>query len=154
MLRSAGLLPYRLHPVAVLIAHPGGPFWSSKDEGAWSIAKGLVEEGEVDEEAARREFEEETGWPAPSGEYHPLGDTRLASGKLVVAWAVQAGDLDPDTLEPGSFELEWPPASGRTHEFPEIDRVAWCEPEEARRLLNPAQRVFVDRLEQILADTP
>jgi len=143
VMRSAGLLPYRFRPdLEVLIAHPGGPFFARRDEGAWSVIKGLVDDGEADEAAAAREFEEETGWAAPRGGWVPLGETTLKSGKVVVAWATEA-DFDPDTLEPGSFEM-----GGRL--YPEIDRVAWFPPDVARRKLNPAQAVFVDRLEAAL----
>jgi predicted NUDIX family NTP pyrophosphohydrolase len=142
-MRSAGLLPYRLrHQLEVLIAHPGGPFFAGRDEGAWSVIKGLVDEGEADETAAAREFTEETGWPAPAGRWIPLGETVLKSGKVVVAWATEA-DFDPEALNPGTFEMR-----GQT--YPEIDRVAWFGPEEARRRLNPAQVVFIDRLEAAL----
>ncbi|MFQ5524102.1 MAG: NUDIX domain-containing protein [Acidimicrobiia bacterium] len=139
-MRSAGLLPYRFRPgIEVLIAHPGGPFFAHRDDGAWSVIKGLVDRGEADEAAAAREFEEETGWPAPKGKWIPLEERTLKSGKVVVAWATEA-DFDPETLEPGTFVMQ-----GRR--YPEIDRVAWFTPEEARRKLNPAQAVFIDRLE-------
>ena len=142
-MRSAGLLPYRLRPsLEVLIAHPGGPFFVRRDQGWWSVVKGLVAEGEADEAAAAREFTEETGWPAPAGYWILLGETTLRSGKVVVAWGTEA-DFDPDTLRPGTFEM-------RGIDYPEIDRVAWVSPAEARRLLNPAQVVFVDRLEAAL----
>lgn len=151
MARSAGILPYRLSGgLQVLIAHPGGPLWARRDAGSWSIVKGLVEPGESELDAARREFLEETGWRPPATGYRPLGETRLRSGKLVAAWAVDA-EFDPDTLEPGMFEMTWPPGSGRPGRFPEIDRVGWFDPDQARRRLNPAQRVFVDRLERALA---
>ncbi len=142
-MRSAGLLPYRFRDgIEVLIAHPGGPFFAHRDDGWWSVVKGLVDEGEADEEAAAREFEEETGWPAPGGDWILLGETTLKSGKVVVAWATEA-DFDPTTLRPGTFEV-------RGHRYPEIDRVDWFTPGEARRKLNPAQAVFVDRLEAAL----
>jgi predicted NUDIX family NTP pyrophosphohydrolase len=150
--RSAGILPYRLtRGLEVLIGHPGGPLWSRRDAGSWSIVKGLVEPSESGLEAARREFLEETGWSPPDTGYRPLGDCRLRSGKMVAAWAVEA-ELDPDTLRPGTFEMAWPPGSGRVARFPEIDRVGWFDPGQARRRLNPAQRVFVDRLERSLND--
>ncbi|HSM45507.1 MAG TPA: NUDIX domain-containing protein [Acidimicrobiia bacterium] len=124
----------------MLIAHPGGPWFDKRDAGAWSLVKGIVKEGEGedDEDAAAREFREETGWPAPAGTWVPLGETTLKSRKVVVAWAVHR-DFDLDTFDPGTFTLY-----GR--EYPEIDRVAWMTPEEARAKLNPAQAVFVDRL--------
>lgn len=138
--RSAGLLPYRRSPILeVLIAHPGGPFWQRRDAGAWSVVKGLIDEDEPDEVAAAREFTEETGWRLPAGDWLPLGDTRLKSGKVVVVWAVEF-DPDLDSFAPGVFVLQ-----GK--EYPEIDRVEWFPPETARRKLNPAQVVFLDRLE-------
>jgi predicted NUDIX family NTP pyrophosphohydrolase len=138
--RSAGLLPYRRHDgLEVLIAHPGGPYFARKDRGAWSIVKGEVGRDEPDEMAAGREFEEETGWPAPPGPWVALGEAVLKSRKVVVAWGVEH-DCDPSTLEPGTFVLH-----GRR--YPEIDRVEWADPSSARDLLNPAQRVFIDRIE-------
>lgn len=126
----------------MLIAHPGGPWFEKKDAGSWSVIKGLVKDLEADEEAAAREFEEETGWPIPDGEWVPLGETTLKSRKVVVAWALEA-DFDLATFDPGTFTLY-----GR--EYPEIDRVVWMTPDEARDKLNPAQTVFIDRLEQHL----
>jgi predicted NUDIX family NTP pyrophosphohydrolase len=138
-LRSAGLLPYRLDgDVRLLIAHPGGPYFARRDNGWWSIVKGIVEPDESDLEAATREFEEETGWPAPSGPWVDLGETVLKSRKTVVAFAVESA-LDPETMVPGMITI-----GGRP--FPEIDRVAWMSPDQARVKLNPAQGVFVDRL--------
>jgi predicted NUDIX family NTP pyrophosphohydrolase len=126
----------------VLIAHPGGPWFEKKDAGSWSLVKGLVKENEADEDAAAREFEEETGWPAPDGVWVPLGETTLKSRKVVIAWALEA-DFDLATFDPGTFSLY-----GR--EYPEIDRVVWVTPDEARAKLNPAQGVFIDRLEEHL----
>ena len=125
--------------------HPGGPYWSRKDAGAWSIPKGEVEEGEDPRTAALREFAEETGTRLPNGALEPLGSVKLKSGKLVHAFAV-AGDLDPEALVSSTFELEWPPRSGRTRTFPEVDRAGWFGLDEAREKLNPAQAAFVDRL--------
>jgi predicted NUDIX family NTP pyrophosphohydrolase len=148
---SAGLLLFRRHDAGVelLIAHPGGPLWERRDAGAWSIPKGEADGGESDDEGllgvARREFEEETGHAPPAGAPLPLGDVRLRSGKTVRAWAVE-GDLDPTTATSSTFEMEWPPRSGRRATFPEIDRLAWSTPDEARERLNPAQVSFVDRL--------
>lgn len=142
---SAGILPYRL-PFEVLIAHPGGPFWERKHAGVWSVIKGEVDDGEGLLDAARREFSEETGWPAPAGEYVDLGEVKLRSRKLVRAWGVHA-DLDPSALEPGMFTMSW---RGRVQQFPEIDRVVWADPSEAARLLNPAQVAFVRRLAERL----
>lgn len=141
--RSAGLLPYRRTPdLEVLIAHPGGPFWQRRDAGAWSVIKGVVDDDEPDEVAAAREFTEETGWRLPEGKWLPLGETKLKSGKVVVAWAIE---FDPDLEEfvPGMFVL-------RGQEYPEIDRVEWFPPGTARSKLNPAQGVFIDRLEEHL----
>ncbi len=123
----------------VLIAHPGGPYFARRDRGAWSLVKGLVKPGEDDREAAAREFEEETGWDVPRGSWVPLGETQLKSRKVVVAWAVEA-DFELDLFQPGTFVLH-----GR--EYPEIDRVEWVSPGDARSRLNPALVVFIDRLE-------
>jgi predicted NUDIX family NTP pyrophosphohydrolase len=149
--RSAGILLYRKvggDEVEVLVAHPGGPLWAKRDAGWWSIPKGLLEPGEDEASAARREFEEETG-SAVTEPMLDLGTVTLKSGKVVHAFAAE-GDLDPDRLESNSFRMEWPPHSGRTIEAPEIDRVAWCAPVEAKRLLNPAQAPLVDRLIEVL----
>lgn len=140
LMRSAGLLPYRLASgLEVMIAHPGGPFFAGRDVGAWSIVKGMVEAGELDEATAIREFEEETGWPAPVERWVSLGETTLRSRKVVVAWAV-AKNYDPAALDPGLFTM-----NGRS--YPEIDRVQWFSPGRAREKLNRAQAVFVNRLE-------
>lgn len=149
--RSYGLVPFRRSPagVEVLIGHLGGPFWTRKDVGAWSFPKGLPEGEEQPLQTARREFAEELGVAAPDDGYLELGEVRQSS-KIVTAWAVEL-DLDPADVEPGTFELEWPPRSGRVQEFPEVDRVAWVDPDVARRLLVTAQRDFVDRLVQQLA---
>ena len=145
--RSAGLLMYRRKEgLEVFLVHPGGPFWAKKDLGAWSIPKG---EYEVDEEplaAARREFKEETGIPA-TGNFIELGELRQPGGKVVSAWAFE-GDFDANELRSNTFEMEWPPRSGRKMEFPEVDRGAWYSVEEARRRLTPGQIIFVDRLLQ------
>ena len=140
LVRSAGLLPSRIGSVLeVLIAHPGGPFFEGRDEGAWTLLKGLVEKGEDDLTTAAREFEEETGWPAPGQPWIPLGETVMRSRKVVIAWAVEK-DYEPNDLMPGTFTL-------RGREYPEIDFVEWAEPQRARAALNPALGVFVDRLE-------
>jgi predicted NUDIX family NTP pyrophosphohydrolase len=145
---SAGLLPFRLRDgsLEVLIAHMGGPFWTRKDDGAWSIVKGEYDEREDPYDAALREFEEETGAPPPRGEPLALGELRQHSGKLIVAWALD-GDFDPDTLASNTFTLEWPRGSGGMQEFPEIDRAAWFDCETARRKLVPGQVPFIDALE-------
>lgn len=145
--RSAGIVLYRRQEglIEVLIAHPGGPLWARKDDGAWSIPKGLCEAGESDLDAARREFAEEVGTAAPDGPTIDLGEVRLASGKHVVAFAVE-GDLDAEAIISNTFEMVWPPKSGQLRSFPEIDRAAWFEPVAARAKLNPAQGEFVTRL--------
>ena len=149
--RSAGILLYRLTGSApeVLIVHPGGPFWARKDAGAWSIPKGEHGDDEDPQACARREFEEETGTVLPPGELTDLGSVRLKSGKHVAGWAAE-GDLDADRIESNTFEVEWPPRSGRMQSFPEVDRAGWFGLDEAREKLNPAQAAFVDRLAGLL----
>jgi predicted NUDIX family NTP pyrophosphohydrolase len=144
---SAGILLHRAGGTEVLLVHPGGPFWRRKDAGAWSIPKGEVEDGEAPRAAALREFAEETGTRLPDGALEPLGSVKLKSGKLVHAFAV-AGDLDPEAIVSSTFELEWPPRSGRLQQFPEVDRAGWFGLDEAREKLNPAQAAFIDRLSQ------
>ena len=148
---SAGLLPYRAGDgrVEVLIAHMGGPFWSQREDGAWSVIKGELDEGEEALAAARREFEEETGAPAPDGPALELGEVRQSGGKRVMAWAIEA-DIDAAGLHSNTFELEWPPRSGRLREFPEVDRFEWCEPAVARTRLVKAQAELLDRLLALL----
>lgn len=149
---SAGLLLYRRLDGAleVLIAHMGGPFWARREEGAWTIVKGEHDAEEDAIAAARREFAEETGAEAPAGPAIDLGEIRQSGGKRVRGWALE-GDFDPASLRSNTFEIEWPPRSGHTAEFPEIDRVRWCDPATARRLLVKAQAAFVDELEARLA---
>ncbi len=150
---SAGLLLYRWSSageVEVLLVHPGGPLWSRREAGAWSIPKGEVAEGEDPGEAAGREFAEELGHRPPEGARLDLGEIRQKSGKRVRAWAL-SGDLDPATLVSNSFEMEWPPRSGRRESFPEVDRAGWFAGAEARRLVVPAQAELLDRLEAALA---
>jgi predicted NUDIX family NTP pyrophosphohydrolase len=148
---SAGMLLFRGNGdrLELLVVHPGGPLWARRDEGAWSIPKGEVTPGEDPLAAARREFAEELGSPAPDGEPLALGEVRLKSGKRVVAWALE-GDLDADAIRSNTFGLQWPPRSGRVQEFPEVDRAAWLAPDAARAKLNPAQGAFVDRLVDML----
>ena len=146
---SAGILLFRRigGGLEVLLGHPGGPFFAGKDLGDWSIPKGEVGPDENLEDVARREFEEETGHPVPGGPLVPLGSIRQKGGKLVHAWAVE-GDLDPATAVSNTFTMPWPPGSSALAEFPEIDRVAWFTPREARRRIKEAQAPFVDRLEE------
>jgi predicted NUDIX family NTP pyrophosphohydrolase len=152
MRRSAGILLYRGRGTSlqVLLAHPGGPFWSRRDEGAWTVPKGEREEGEAADATARREFAEELGCPAV-GALQPLGTIRQRGGKEVEAFALE-GDFDPAALRCNAFEIEWPPRSGRVQSFPEIDRVAWFGLDEARRRMLPAQAVFLDRLLALLQE--
>lgn len=149
MKKSAGLLMYRRSAAGeleVLLAHPGGPYWRGKDAGAWTLPKGEYDESEEALAAARREFLEETGFePAPP--FAALGEIVQKSGKHIAAWAF-AGDFDPARLRSNTFEIEWPPRSGRRQIFPEIDRVEWFSLAEARRKLNPAQCALLDRLEK------
>jgi predicted NUDIX family NTP pyrophosphohydrolase len=149
-IQSAGLLLFRTaaHGVEVLLVHPGGPFWARRDLGAWTIPKGLPNEGEELLDAARREFEEETGFAAGEGAM-TLGQVRQPNGKLVYAWAVR-GDADPTALSSNTFELEWPPRSGKLRQFPEVDRAEWFTIEEARRKIAPAQVAFLKRLTELL----
>ena len=144
--RSAGLLLYRRSAAGleILLVHPGGPFWAKKDLGAWSIPKGEYAEDEGPLAAARREFEEETGFPAPDNTV-ALGDLKQAGGKLVTAWAAE-GDCDPATLVSNTCEIEWPPRSGRKIEIPEVDRAAWFSIEEARAKILASQQPFLERL--------
>ena len=150
---SAGLLVYRRTggELEVLIVHPGGPFWAKKDDGAWSVPKGEYEPDEDPLEVALREFEEEIGAEPPDhATAVSLGELRQPSGKVVRAWAVE-GDLDVSEVRSNTFEMEWPPRSGRTQEFPEVDRAGWFGLEEARRKLLRGQVGFLDRLEELLA---
>ncbi len=150
---SAGLLAYRRigAELEVLLVHPGGPFWARKDDGAWSVPKGEYEPSEDPLEVARREFEEEIGQAPPDGaEPAWLGELRQPSGKVVSAWAME-GDLDVGEVRSNSFEMEWPPRSGQTQEFPEVDRAGWFGLREARRKILRGQMSFLDRLEEVLA---
>ena len=148
---SAGLVLYRQRDgkLEVLLVHPGGPFWQKRDDGVWSIPKGELAEDERGIDVARREFQEELCMPAPPGDGTALGTVRQAGGKIVAAWAVP-GDLDERRSTSNTFEVEWPPHSGKMQRFPEVDRAAWFDPDAARRKLLPAQRAFIDRLEELL----
>jgi predicted NUDIX family NTP pyrophosphohydrolase len=146
---SAGLLIYRgMGPtLQVLLAHPGGPFWTRRDAGAWTLPKGGIEDGEDPLAAAQRETLEETGIIAQPP-FLPLGEVRQAGGKRVLAWACEA-DFDPALLVSNAFEMEWPPRSGRRQQYPEVDRVAWFDPAEARLRILAAQQPFIDRLQAL-----
>jgi len=148
---SAGLLLFRKRSagVEVFLIHPGGPFWRGRDIGAWSIPKGEIGAGEDPLAAARRELTEETG-VAVDGEFVALAPVRQKGGKAVVAWAIEA-DCDAAAITSNSFSLEWPPRSGKHHDFPEVDEAAWFALAEARRRINPAQAAFLDELEQRIA---
>ena len=145
--RSAGILLHRISGDApeVLLVHPGGPFWARRDAGAWSIPKGEYEDADDPLAAALREFEEETGTALETGELRDLGEVKQKGGKVVRAWAAE-GDIDAGTVRSNTFTMEWPPRSGRTAEFPEVDRAGWFALDEAREKLNPAQAEFLDRL--------
>ena len=144
---SAGLLLHRSPSGRreVLLVHPGGPFWAKKDVGAWSLPKGEVEAGEDPLAVARREFTEELGLAVPDVAADVLGEVTQAGGKVVAAWAM-AADVDVATIVSNTFELEWPPRSGRVVEFPEVDRAEWFDLETAREKINGAQAAFLDRL--------
>lgn len=151
---SAGILLFRrsgTRRLEVLLGHPGGPYFDRRDAGVWSIPKGEADPGEDLLAVARREFAEETGSPAPDGPVIALGSVIGRSGKVIHAWAIE-GDLDPVLAVSNEFSLEWPPGSGRVRSFPEIDRVAWFSPGDARRYIGPAQVAFIDRLEAELRD--
>lgn len=141
--RSAGLLIYR-HSSGfpeVLLVHPGGPFWTKKDDGAWSIPKGLIDENEDELAAARREVREELGVEI-NGTFDPLGEFKQPSGKVVIAWSVEA-NVRVDTIISNTFEMEWPPKSGSMKEFPEVDRAGWFELPQAERKILKGQRAIL-----------
>ena len=148
---SAGLLMYRRRDAEpeVFLVHPGGPFWARKDLGAWSIPKGEYDPGEQPLQAARREFHEETGFPA-DGNFEPLGQLKQAGGKTVIAWAFE-GDCDPAKLVSNTCRIEWPPRSGRQLEIPEIDRARWFALHESRTYILKSQEPFLDRLAAVLS---
>ena len=153
MTTSAGLLLFRRRAdgaLEVLLAHMGGPFWARKDEGAWSIPKGELDPGEEPLAGALREFAEELGQAPPDGPAIELGEVRQKAGKRVVAFAVE-GDFDPAQIVPGTFELQWPPRSGRTQAFPEVDRVAWFDLETAAAKLVRGQVALLERLAALRA---
>ena len=148
---SSGLLLYRRTSgvLEVFLAHPGGPFWARRDDGAWTIPKGVVDEGEALLDGARREFREETSIE-PRGPFEALGSVRQKAGKTVHAWAWE-GDADPSTIVSNTTRTEWPRGSGKWITYPEIDRCSWFDVETARRKINPAQSAFIDRLAILLA---
>jgi predicted NUDIX family NTP pyrophosphohydrolase len=156
--QSAGILLFRrtlptLPSFEALLAHSGGPYFRRPDaKGAWSIPKGEFVVGESALDAAKREWTEELGLPVPDGDLWPLGDAAQRSGKVVTVWALEA-NLDPGTITPGLFDLEWPRGSGRLQQFPEIDRVQWFEPSEAAALMVAGQQVFLDRLAATIIKT-
>ncbi|HEU5312097.1 MAG TPA: NUDIX domain-containing protein [Candidatus Eisenbacteria bacterium] len=152
--RSAGILLFRRgtrHPIEILLVHPGGPFWERKDAGVWTIPKGEHEEDEDPLEAARREFEEETSH-RPDGRFHPMPPVKQKSGKIVLGWAME-GDFDPAQLRSNTFEVEWPPRSGRKRAFPEVDRAEWFGLEEAAVKIRPEQKPFLDEVRRIASET-
>jgi predicted NUDIX family NTP pyrophosphohydrolase len=151
---SAGLVMYRVQTgkLEVLLVHPGGPFWSKKDAGAWFVAKGEVVPGESELSAARREFEEETGLKA-EGPFLSLGTVKHKGGKTVIAWAFE-GDCDPASLKSNTFTLEWPPRSGKRREFPEVDRAAFFTVEEAKGKIHPDEFELLVRLQESLNSPP
>lgn len=148
--QSAGILLYRkkANQLEVFLGHPGGPFWTKKDLGSWSIPKGEYLEGEEPLQAAIREFEEETGY-RPSGDFIPLPTIRQKGHKTVHCWAVQ-GELDAGSIVSNMFEMEWPPRSGKTKAFPEIDRAGWFSIDAAREKINERQVRFIDELEKLI----
>jgi predicted NUDIX family NTP pyrophosphohydrolase len=148
---TAGLLLYRRRgELEVFLVHPGGPFWSKKDAGAWSVPKGEINEGEDPFEAAKREFTEETGFPI-DGEFRPLDPVKQSGGKVVQAWAIEA-DCDPAQVRSNLFSMEWPPKSGKTQQFPEVDRAAWFTIPEARKRIIAAQAGFLDQVISVLSN--
>ena len=149
---SAGLVMYRVSEgeLEVLLVHPGGPFWSKKDLGAWVIPKGEINPGEDQLAAAKREFEEETGFK-PEGNFLPLGSVKHKAGKTVLAWAFK-GDCDPGAIMSNTFRLEWPPKSGKSREFPEVDRATFFSVEQAREKILAAEFGLIERLKEILGN--
>ena len=147
---SAGIVCYRhgTNSLEVLLVHPGGPFWRNKDDGAWSIPKGELEDGETAEAVARREFQEETGAQLP-GPLEALEGVKQKGGKYVHAFACE-GDVDSDAIVSNTFELEWPPKSGRYQSFPEVDRAGWFSLTAARQKILASQASLLDQLEALL----
>jgi predicted NUDIX family NTP pyrophosphohydrolase len=151
--QSAGLVLYRQTggKLEVLLVHPGGPFLAKKDKGVWSIPKGEFTDDEDILAAAKREFQEELGHPAPDGEYVPLGTIKQKGGKIVHAWAV-SGDINCDTVCSNTFTIEWPPRSGKQQDFPEVDRAQWFSVARAIQKIVPAQQVFLTQLAEVCGE--
>jgi predicted NUDIX family NTP pyrophosphohydrolase len=148
--QSAGILLYRIvdKQPEVFLVHPGGPYWKNKEEGGWTIPKGELAAGEEALQAALREFREETG-STPEGPFLPLLPVRQKGGKLVHAWAA-AGEIDPAGIVSNTFDLEWPPRSGKQQSFPEVDKGGWFNIETASRLINPAQAALLEELQTLI----
>lgn len=150
MKQSAGILLYQTNPVSFFLVHPGGPFWKNKDDGAWSIPKGEFAEGELALAAAIREFEEETGyWLQPDSDFRKLTPVKLKSGKTVHAWALEK-HVDSENIRSNTFEIEWPPKSGRKIEIPEIDKAGWFSLDEGLKKINAAQQTFLVEIAESL----
>lgn len=145
---STSLRAGKREDVQVLLAHPGGPLWARKDDGAWTLPKGQFTDGEAPLDAAIREFEEEMG-SKPCGDFQPLGTLKQPSGKIIHAWAAES-DFDVTTVKSNLFSLEWPPKSGRMGQFPEVDRAEWFPVDGARRKILKGQSPFLDRLLALL----
>lgn len=146
MKQSAGILLYKYEEkeLKIFLVHPGGPFWARKDEGAWTIPKGEFTDEEEPLTAAKREFKEETGSEV-KGKFIALKTVRFKNGKYVHAWAVE-GDIDASAIESNTFEIEWPPRSGKVQTFPEVDRADWFDTEEAMKKIHPVQSAFIEEL--------
>lgn len=152
--QTAGILVFRRKPaLEVFLVHNGGPYFTKRDNGFWTIPKGTLEAGEDFLKAARREFQEETGLPLPEGELLELGKVKQVNNKEVTAWAIE-GDLDPAKLRSNTFEIEWPPKSGKQQEFPEIDRGGWFTLKEGVVKINAGQAVLLTRLAELFGEAP
>ena len=151
MKKSAGILLYRRtkSKLEIMLVHPGGPFWKNKDEGSWSIPKGEFADDENALDAAKREFEEETGFSC-NGDFLELKSVKQKSGKMVFAWALEK-DVDTSKVKSNEFEMEWPPKSGKQQRFPEIDRAQWFSADEAKQKINASQSTFINELISIIS---